>query len=385
MASKNATLSPVVVMTTLLLVLSVLSGCAVVPTSTPTPSQGPATPTPTTAATETPLPTSVAAATETPAATPTPEAVVTRGPTAVPTLAVDCIFTGVGRVRNNSSTRLVDGKYYYIDTGNGSRIYRMESDGTGRTALTTHACMYLNVVGGWVFYVDVTDGQSVYRMKTDGSGKKKIHATPTTGLLAVDGWLFANQGGDGEGDTVYRMRADGSSRTRFCLSGETMYIVGYEGGWLYFVGFGADYDRDFYRIHPNGTSRARLSTEWIENVVVADGFVYFQRRVKASDGALVPEAALQRMKVDGTGTTKLFDGHPEDLHVESGWIYYQNYDVTFGHLCRVELSDAGFTEHELTKGVADSLSFAGEKMFTMAEGKPLYWYNPDMTGGEKLS
>jgi hypothetical protein len=51
----------------------------------------------------------------------------------------------------------------------------------------------------------------------------------------------------------------------------------------------------------------------------------------------------------------------------------------------MDLSDASFTEQELTKGVADSLSFAGEKLFVSSDGKPLYWYNLDFSGGEKLS
>jgi len=52
-------------------------------------------------------------------------------------------------------------------------LYKIRTDGSGRTKILEEECQSINVVGDWIYYVS-EDGFEFYRIRTDGTGKERV-------------------------------------------------------------------------------------------------------------------------------------------------------------------------------------------------------------------
>lgn len=62
---------------------------------------------------------------------------------------------------------------YYSDSADGSALYNIRIDGTGRTKLCGSESDLISVVGEWVYFMD-NDDEKTYRVSTDGGNAELV-------------------------------------------------------------------------------------------------------------------------------------------------------------------------------------------------------------------
>jgi hypothetical protein len=53
-------------------------------------------------------------------------------------------------------------------------LYRIATNGTGRTKLSDDRTGFINVAGGYIYYTNASDRDCLYRIKADGSGRRRV-------------------------------------------------------------------------------------------------------------------------------------------------------------------------------------------------------------------
>jgi len=108
----------------------------------------------------------------------------------------------------NAGLAAKQGDWIYYRSNDDYRIYKIKTDGSGRTKLNDDESYNLNVVGEWIYYSNGGDGNRIYKIKTDGSGRTKVNNDSSLNLNVVGEWIYyANQG---DGGRIYKIKTDGS-------------------------------------------------------------------------------------------------------------------------------------------------------------------------------
>ncbi|MDP4089710.1 MAG: DUF5050 domain-containing protein [Bacillota bacterium] len=79
------------------------------------------------------------------------------------------------------------GILYYINTRDGSRIYKISQDGTGKTKLNDSESSNIEIDSGWIYYINHSDFEKLYKIKLDGSGNVKLSDEDFIKSFAVAG------------------------------------------------------------------------------------------------------------------------------------------------------------------------------------------------------
>ncbi|MDQ7095459.1 cell wall-binding repeat-containing protein [Desulfosporosinus sp. PR] len=109
-----------------------------------------------------------------------------------------------------------DQKIFYISNNDG-KIYSANLDGSGIKAVTNDAAGTLNVHNGWIYYSNQADGSRLYKIQIDGSGQTKLADQNEINAINIVGdWVFCTRGlsvttGD---SSVYMMKLDGSGQRK---------------------------------------------------------------------------------------------------------------------------------------------------------------------------
>lgn len=198
-------------------------------------------------------------------------------------------------------------------------IYRVAPDGSQLTELTPGFRRIEQLVwspdGAWLYFVAV---RSLYRVALVGGTPELVTdyaGFNTVASFSSDGqWIVFYQR-ESTCLVLYRMRPDGSDLQRLLPEMQWHAFVAWSPNseWLYFRG-GLDHvDTDFYRIHPDGTSLERLTTNHDERKSFAawspdkQWFVYIER-----------DGYLYKMGPDGSAAQQLTaGGHPQQF---LGWV-----------------------------------------------------------------
>ncbi len=160
---------------------------------------------------------------------------------------------GSGRTKLNDDESWclnVVGDWIYYQNGSDSlKLYKIRTDGSERTKLNEDSSHYLNVVGDWIYYCNTSDGGKLYKIRTDGSGRTKLNDDSSDYLNVVGDWIYYRNESDSY--KLNKIRIDGSERTK--LNEDKFYYLNVVGDWIYCRNWS---DRSkLYKIRTDGSER----------------------------------------------------------------------------------------------------------------------------------
>ena len=235
---------------------------------------------------------------------------------------------GTGRQRLNqdwSVNIIVAGDWvYYVNNSEQMKLYRVKTDGSERQKLNDEYTLQILVAGDWVYYTSETDNLAMYRVTTDGGSRQKLHEGCSYCLNVVGDWIYFNwinfQNVDETG--LYRMKADGSDSQKIGAGLASYGIV--EGDWVYYNNKSDGFK--LYRMKTDGSQAQKLGGDEAQNIAVAGDWIYY---VNKSDGR-----KIYRIMLDGSGRQKLGDDQSMNMQVAGDWVYYRK-DSESGSLYRI--------------------------------------------------
>jgi ribosomal protein L40E len=239
---------------------------------------------------------------------------------------------------------------YYRNASDGFKLYKVRTDGSGRTRLNDDASLYVNEADGWVYYMNASDGFKLYKVRTDGSGRVRLNEDRSYFVNVADGWVYYSNANDG--DKIYRIRTDGSGRTR--LSDGQSYFINVAAGWVYYIN-NSDGGK-VYKIRTDGSGRTGVNSDESWYICVADGWVYYSNH---DDGD-----RLYKIRTDGSGRTRITDDIALHINVAGGWVYYANANDS-GRLYKVRTDGSGRVR--LNDDAFYHINMAGEWIYYMNE------------------
>ena len=171
---------------------------------------------------------------------------------------------------------------YYKDHNydNGS-LYRIRVDGTGNTRVIDSACFAYSVVGDWVYYSGNSGESDLWKIRTDGTGNQRL----LENRAIFDGYR--------------QLRFDGIN---FDVAGDWIYILAREGGAHIDSPYG---HYGIYKVRTDGTGGAWLietKANTTSELTISGGWIYYS--LFDEDDKI----SLYRVRLDGTGNTKLAEG-----------------------------------------------------------------------------
>lgn len=238
---------------------------------------------------------------------------------------------------------------YFSNTNASEKLYKMKTDGTGKTKLSDDRSHNINVVGDWVYY---STDKTIYKIKTDGTQKTEI-ITPVWGIYntvnVVGDWIYFSDlfsfykiKADGtqkfsfgidvndsivEGDWIYytsgssglyKMKTDGSGKTQ--LSDDNCHYINVVGSWIYYSNASVfDY---IYKIKTDGTQKIQVNNCISSYVNVVDDWIYYVDESHSGS-----KSRIYKIKTDGSQETKLNTYISKNLNIAGDWIYYTGYTI----------------------------------------------------------
>lgn len=204
---------------------------------------------------------------------------------------------------------------YYIESLSGTnKMYKVKSDGTERTKLSDDISLYMVVAWDWIYYMNASDQGKLYKMKTDGTSKTKLNNEITLDINVSGGWVYyITQVGSGASE-VHKVRTDGTGLTMI-YGASNMAFLNVSGDYLYFETNDADGKKgDLIKVKNDGTNYSTINYDNTAYINVSGDWIYFSN---LSDGN-----KLYKMKIDGTGTIKINDDDAAFINISDQWIYY---------------------------------------------------------------
>ncbi|MDR3587384.1 MAG: DUF5050 domain-containing protein, partial [Desulfosporosinus sp.] len=243
-------------------------------------------------------------------------------------------------------------------------IYKIKTDGTGKTEISNNDARFLMLSGDWLYYSNQSDNGKIYRIKTDGSGKMKLNDDTSFHLNTDGNWIYYLNHSDN--NKLYRVRMDGTDREK--LSDNAMNKVVVDGGYIYYTTAslfnqsGEDYYGYFttsynnsnvsiYRMNTDGTNVTMLqdltNLQFFTAFNVCDGNVYYITDSVADE---LYEGEVYSLPGSGLGSSKLIshsgtDYYPDRVYISGGAVY----DVS-GTTYLYKL-DEGSCEAKLVNGI----------------------------------
>lgn len=222
----------------------------------------------------------------------------------------------------------VEGDWIYYSTvtpDDTDSIYKVKTDGTGRTQLADDAVLYsmsgkgFQLEGDWFYYLSADDERALHRVKTDGSAEESL-AESVMAFYVQDGWIYYT--GGLEAPKLYKMKTDGSENGQLLDENGILLDVSEEA-----ICFWDEYESGNWikRADLDGSDVEKLELDSIYLLKEKDGWIYY---ITEPD----PDADNQiyRVKTDGSGKEKLTDDNSFFLTVQEDWIYYISMDWDTG-------------------------------------------------------
>ena len=223
--------------------------------------------------------------------------------------------TGDGCIKINeddcNNVKVSGNWIYYINSGDGYKMYRVKTDGSMKTRLSEDRIQGYTVSGDWIFYSNWDDVSSIYKMKTDGSLRTKICSESAVfDLIAADGWIYFMNINDNF--KIYKVKPDGAEKTKICddKPGIKFRI---SGDWIYYSNSQDGYK--MYKIRKDGSMRTKVNEDWSFDFEVSGDWVYYT----VNDNGLFKP---YKIGVNGSLRTKLSDDSIESMTVDNDWIYF---------------------------------------------------------------
>lgn len=330
-----------------------------------------------------------------------------------------------GNINNNGyAAGDSDGYTYYDNTGDGEKLYRLDTTGTYNTVISNDKAQYINVLQDYIYYSNYSDHEKLYRMKKDGSGKEKLSDEMCAYVtISGDYIYYCNHLENG---TIYKMRKDGKflpsdydanminylkSKSRFIIDingnkidpkvsssvpttsfiitdnngnthgipfnysflNETAYIS-VVGDWIYYSDVQDKHKP--YAMNINGNYKIKLSDDWANCIQLSGDWIYYT----SANGTII------KARKDGSGETSNLQGQSAliekgyYINVVGDWIFYSNAQDG-GKLYKISTDGKG-TKVKLTNEAVTYVSIVGDKIYYVSVGK-LYTLPLTANGTEK--
>ncbi len=231
----------------------------------------------------------------------------------------------------------------------------------------------------WVWFSDRDDQYRLCRMKPDGSGKVSFDPTNVIGKNIVDDSLYFLEGsGEGESGLIYRMDGDGPevsqvSSTKvnrmgaFLTLNDEIYFANYE-----------DKSR-LYRMKLDGSGLTKLSEDQILLINADEGWL-FGLMLTGDPQAGDQIREIHKMRPDGTEATLLTKVGDYLFLADRGWLYYKG---DSNSLFRMRYDGS-----ENTKVVGTPIrgfTLNGDRLYYIDEASNrMMMSSPDGTGSKEL-
>lgn len=217
-----------------------------------------------------------------------------------------------------SSINVVGDWVYYISADHGAyTIKKVKLDGTEGASLLPGKARDLLVAGGRVFYIDMSDDNHIYRMKTDGSGRTRLNDLYSQGLLADGDWLYY-RGRENGIDWLYRVGMNGADGGQ--VARENPYGLFLVGGVFYYQRI-VDWQDKYI-------SLIRNEQDWTDSTTVVERFPSYwvvndDQWFYYADGDAMG-GPLIRMRADGSAKQQLAPDKAARISLLGDWLLYEN-------------------------------------------------------------
>ena len=212
--------------------------------------------------------------------------------------------SGKARLSGDSTDNFVlsDDEYIYYSLPNYG-FYKVSTDGKERIKLSNDCATKMQVIGDTIFFININDDFRIYRMGTDGNGKTKLTEDDNLNeMIIVEDWIYyVKRNEDGIQENIYRVKTDGSKKER--INNDNSFDIKVSEEWIYYTNVSDDWN--FYRIRTDGNLRTKVSEE-MSKYYIEEDWVYYD------------DGKIYRMKIDGTNGKLLGFGHICDIQDE--WI-----------------------------------------------------------------
>jgi hypothetical protein len=189
---------------------------------------------------------------------------------------------------------------YYLDSG----LYKIRTDGTERTKLTDN-CADMTLSGDWIYYtnyVPVTNPNvftpksseqgNLYKIRTDGTGKTKLNSDDCRSINVAGDWIYYANYDDGSNVylKLYKIRTDGTGRTKVSDDsfGNFAYGINVSGDWIYYHN-GSTHPGTLCKIKTDGTGKTKLTDDSCAWINVIGDWIYYSSWDK-----------VYKVRIDGT-------------------------------------------------------------------------------------
>lgn len=242
-----------------------------------------------------------------------------------------------------------NGKIYYYNKSDNKRLYVMNTDGSGKTALgDISGAMELNVNGDYIYYqaggiyraalkdgsvetliedscrnmvvTETTifylkaDGENtkVHRMNLDGSDEEVLSDDIASGLNVSGDKIYYINGSDA--GKIYSMNLDGSENAVFADVKNVKELL-VEAGFVYYIS--SSDDNNIYRINKEGGEAQQVTDKSCSNININNAKLFYYNET---------DSTLCYARLDGSSETVLYSGELNAVNVITDWIYFFNTD-----------------------------------------------------------
>lgn len=225
----------------------------------------------------------------------------------------------LGNVGNGGLLDCDENYIYYINTGDGNKIYKKNSAGTENYVISDDNAGFLSVYGEWVYYCNYSDGGKIYKVKTDGTRRQKVTDNKGTYLNASEDKLYyvnASYGGK-----VYSVDSAGNSNK--LSDDEASYLVLGDNKKLFYSNINEN--KNLYKIDDYGY-KYRVDDYYgnpanYVNASINSQIAYYS----SNDGSIYRSGdPTNPLKIRIQTTSGLIDDKASNINVSNTTIYYKS-------------------------------------------------------------
>ena len=217
-----------------------------------------------------------------------------------------------------------------------NRLYRVNSDWTGRTKVTDFPVSSIFISDEWIYFTDDPDISNLYRMKKDGSERMKLSEDNVAQYcVSGDMLLYITKKSlaefneikkkamtsvdlllESEAGTINKMKTDGSEKITLCKVSLEPGKIEIHGEWIYYEDYGK-----LYKIKIDGTERAMISGKGRFGYVTDTWLYFIALRDTGTDAYY--NLDVVRMKIDGSERSTLASlDRVYFFTLDEGWLYF---------------------------------------------------------------
>jgi hypothetical protein len=232
-------------------------------------------------------------------------------------VSLDLVVTSsevYGNTSSNKSNGCLVAKYddwiIYSNQSDEAALYKMKSDGTTKTKLSSNRSGNIYIYGDWIYYTSTPADWSTFagtlrRIKIDGTCDSVV-ATGTV-VTFKNGWIYCQKYNE-----LYKVRLDGCERTT--VANNVNRAITDESAIYY----QSSQDNKYYKVNFDGSNNILVNALQGYNYNFYGDYIYFTSYYNSST---YNGHATLRMKKDGTELTKIIETGADTLIINKNYIF----------------------------------------------------------------